>query len=97
MKDDLFEELLVSLREAGAILRGAEPSRRYSIPEPDVTAVRERYGLSQEKFALLLGISVKTLQNWEQGRRSPRGPARVLLRVAEEHPEALLDTVRKAS
>ena len=98
MKDELFEELLESVREGGAILRGdLEPSRRVKIEEPDVAAVRERYGLSQQQFAAMLGISVRTLQNWEQGRRRPHGPARVLLRVAEEHPDAVLDTVRKAS
>lgn len=98
MKDELFQELLESVREGGRILTGeAQPSRRFQIEEPDVTAVRELYGLSQEQFAAMLGISVRTLQNWEQGRRRPQGPARVLLRVAETHPEAVLDTVRKAS
>ncbi len=98
MKDDLFEELIASVREGGAILRGEKQgSRRWVIEEPDVTAIRRHYGLSQAKFAALLGISVRTLQNWEQGRRRPRGPARVLLQVAAEHPEALLDSVRKAS
>lgn len=98
MKDELFEELIQSVREGGAILRGEkEPSRSWVIEEPDVVAIREHYGLSQVKFAALLGISVRTLQNWEQGRRQPRGPARVLLQVAAEHPDALLDLVRKAS
>ena len=98
MKDELFQELLESVRQGGAILRGeAEPSRGVEIEAPDVAAIRSSYGLSQEQFSRLLGISVRTLQNWEQGRRRPHGPARVLLRVAEEHPEALLDTVRKAS
>jgi putative transcriptional regulator len=98
MKDELFDELLESVREGGAILRKeGEPSHRFQIAEPDVTAVRERYGLSQDQFATMLGISVRTLQNWEQGRRRPHGPARVLLRVAEAHPEAVLDTVMKAS
>jgi putative transcriptional regulator len=98
MRDDLFRELLESVREGGRILRGkAEPGRRYEAEEPDVGAIREKYKLSQEQFAALLGISVRTLQNWEQGRRRPHGPARVLLRVAEEHPEALLDTLKKAS
>jgi putative transcriptional regulator len=98
MKDELFDELLTSVREGGRILRGkAKPSRSFEIAEPDVAAIRERYGLSQDQFASLLGISVRTLQNWEQGRRRPRGPARVLLRVAAKHPEAILDTLRKAS
>jgi putative transcriptional regulator len=98
MKDELSEELLESVREGGAILRGERaPGRRFEIEEPDVVALRSSYGLSQAEFALLLGISVRTLQNWEQGRRRPRGPARVLLRVAEQHPDALLDAVRKAA
>jgi transcriptional regulator with XRE-family HTH domain len=53
-------------------------------------------GLSQEEFAYLMGISVATLRNWEQGRRKPEGPARVLLKVASLHPEVLLNIVRLA-
>ena len=58
-----------------------------------VAATRAKLGLPQNKFAGLLGISVKTLHNWEQGRREPTGAARVLLRVASLHPEAVLDAV----
>jgi putative transcriptional regulator len=95
MKDELFAELLESVREGGAILRGEkQPSRILALKEPDVKEIRERYNLSQGQFASLLGISVKTLQNWEQGRRIPRGPARVLLQVAAKHPEAVWDVVR---
>lgn len=98
MKDELFKELVASVREGGTILRGeAEASREFVVEEPDVAAIREEYGLSQAKFAALLGISVRTLQNWEQGRRQPQGPAKVLLRVASKHPEAVLDVVRKVS
>jgi putative transcriptional regulator len=94
MNDELFKELAQSVREGGAILRGRKkPSRAFSIDEPDVAAIRNEYGLSQDQFAALLGISVRTLQNWEQGRRTPHGPAKVLLRVAARHPEAVLDTV----
>ena len=97
MKEDLFQELVASVREGGAILRGeTEPSRTFTIEVPDVKAVRTRMRLTQQEFALLLGISVRTLQNWEQGRRTPHGPARVLLQVAEKHPEALLDTIMPA-
>jgi putative transcriptional regulator len=60
---------------------------------PDVVALRARFQLSQAKFAALLGISTATLRNWEQGRRAPEGPARVLLRVAARHPEAVLSAV----
>ena len=71
------------------------PHGSFEFSEPDVRAVRAHYGLSQEKFASLMGISVGTLRNWEQGRRRPEGPARVLLRVAAKHPEAVLDVVSK--
>lgn len=95
MKEDLFEELATSVRQGSRILKDSEAAARtFELPEKDVAAIREAYGLSQEKFASLIGISVRTLQNWEQGRRTPRGPARVLLRVAALHPEAVLDVVR---
>ena len=59
--------------------------------EETIAATRTRLRLSQNKFAELLGISVKTLHNWEQGRRQPTGAARVLLRVASRHPEVVLE------
>jgi putative transcriptional regulator len=96
MKKDVFEELLESVRQGGQIMRGErKPSRVFSVEEPDARKIRQLYGLSQEKFARLIGISVATLRNWEQGRRSPEGPAKVLLRVAAKHPEAVLDVVRE--
>jgi len=98
MKASLFEELKASIREGGAILRGEKKaSRTFHFDESNVTGLRERYGLSQPKFAALLGISVKTLRNWEQGRRRPQGPARILLRVAAAHPEAILEVVDKSA
>lgn len=94
MSDELFAELMESVREGGAILRGEkEASRTFVVEAPDVKQIRERYELSQTEFAALLGISIKTLQNWEQGRRSPRGAARVLLQVAAKHPDAVWDVV----
>ena len=97
MNDDLFSELLDSVREGGAILRGEkEASRTFTLEAPDVKQIREQYKLSQTEFAALLGISVKTLQNWEQGRRNPHGAARVLLQVAAKHPEAVWDVVEPA-
>ncbi|MCR4321968.1 MAG: helix-turn-helix domain-containing protein [Candidatus Brocadiaceae bacterium] len=68
-----------------------DPLRSIEFPESEVRKIREQYGLSQDKFASLMGISVATLRNWEQGRRKPEGPARILLRVASKHPEAILD------
>ena len=98
MKTDLYEELVESVREGGKILRKKrKASRTFRVTEPDVAAVRLRYDLSQPEFAALLGISVRTLQNWEQGRRQPQGAARVLLRVAALHPEAVWDVIKKAS
>lgn len=97
MDDKLFAELLESVREGGAILRGEKvASRTFVMENPDVKRIRERYKLSQTEFAALLGISLKTLQNWEQGRRTPRGAARVLLQVAARHPEAVWDVVEPA-
>lgn len=61
------------------------------IKVPSVTHIREKTGLSQPRFAALLGVSVRTLQEWEQGRRAPSGAARTLLLVAERNPGALLD------
>lgn len=98
MKDKLFDELVASVREGGAILKGKmPPSRTFVVDEVDVKRIRAQYGLSQSEFAALLGISIKTLRNWEQGRRTPEGPARVLLMVAEKHPEAIWDVVRTLS
>ena len=84
--------LLESVREGGAILRNEqEPVRTFVFDEPDVRSLREKHGLSQPRFAALMGISVGTLRNWEQGRRKPEGSARVLLRVVERHPEAVFE------
>ena len=95
MNDELFAELVESVREGGAILRGEkEPAQRFEIAAPDVKQIRERYELSQSEFAALLGVSIKTLQNWEQGRRTPHGAARVLLHVADKHPNAVWDVVQ---
>ena len=95
MKDELFNELVASVREGGAILRGEAPaSRAFTILPPDIKSIRHGFGLTQAQFAALLGISVRTLRNWEQGRRVPEGPARVLLQVAAKHPEAVLDIVQ---
>jgi putative transcriptional regulator len=94
MKNELFKELLESVKQGSAIIKGTvKPLRTFEFPESEVRKIREQYGLSQDKFATLMGISVATLRNWEQGRRKPEGPARVLLRVAATHPDALLDIV----
>jgi len=94
MKKELFNELQASIEEGGKILRGKlKPSRMFSIENPNVPQIRKHLGLSQDKFAQLLGVSVATLRNWEQGRRKPDGAARVLLVVAAKHPKIVLETV----
>lgn len=78
-------EILEGLRE---IKRG-EYGRIVNVPS--VASIREKTGLSQSRFAALLGVSVRTLQDWEQGRRSPSGAARTLLMVAHRNPRVLLE------
>jgi putative transcriptional regulator len=82
---DIGAEILQGLRE---IKRG-EYGRVINVP--DITQIREKTGLSQARFAQLLGVSVRTLQDWEQGRRAPSGAARTLLMVAARSPQALLE------
>lgn len=90
MKKEDFEELVESVREAGRILRGeAKPSRQFTYSADDVRAIRKKLRKSQDEFALMIGVSVATLRNWEQGRRQPHGPARALLKVAAENPKAV--------
>lgn len=103
MRESEFEELLASIEEMKEILAGRLAPARVTTAkeleaywELNAADVRARWGMSQRKFAQLLGISVDTLQNWEQGRRTPDGPARVLLRVAEKHPEALASVAADA-
>ncbi len=97
MKRQMFEELLGSVREAGAILRGQKkPSRRMVIGSSGVRAIRERTSLSQSEFAHLIGISVKTLQNWEQDRRRPTGPAAALLSIIANEPTLAVKAIHRA-
>lgn len=93
MKKELFDELLESVKQAKAIERGElKPGRVFRVDSRNAVArTRGKLGLSQPKFAAVLGISQDTLQNWEQGRRNPSGPAKVLLKIAEKHPEILLE------
>ncbi len=96
MKKQMFEELLGSVREAGAILRGRQkPSRRTVFRSSGVRVIRERTSLSQSEFAQLIGVSVKTLQNWEQDRRSPTGPAAALLSIIEHDPALAVKAIHR--
>ena len=84
-KRNIGEEILQGLRE----LNRGETGR--IIVVPSVAAIREKTGLTQAHFAKLLGVSLRTLQDWEQGRRAPSGAARTLLLIAAKNPQALLD------
>jgi putative transcriptional regulator len=84
-KRDIGREILDGLRE----LKEGRASRVINVP--DVAKVREKTGLSQSRFAELLGVSMRTLQDWEQGRRAPSGAARTLLLIADRSPRVLLD------
>jgi putative transcriptional regulator len=85
LKRNVGLEILEGLRE----LKHGDVGRVVNVPS--VAAIRERTGLSQAKFSALLGVSVRTLQEWEQGRRAPSGAARTLLMVAAKNPQALLE------
>ena len=94
MEQALFDDLMQSLKEATAIARGEAPaSRRIELAPPDVKAVREQIGLSQSEFARLMRVSIKTLQNWEQSRRKPTGPAAALLKIVLTAPDVALRTL----
>ena len=84
-KRDIGAEILEGIRE----LKRGESGRVVNVP--GVRSIRKKTGLSQAKFAALLGVSVRTLQDWEQERRAPSGAARTLLLIADRNPAALLE------
>ncbi len=87
MKRDIAQELLQSIKD---IKEGKGKKRHLSISS-NVTSIRQQLSLSQFEFASLMGVSQRTLQEWEQGRRKPSGPASSLLRIASKHPEVFAD------
>ena len=94
MDKKLFNELIDSVQEAGEIYHGKkEALRSFSFTPLDVKAIREKTGLSQARFAILMGVSVRTLQNWEQGHRTPQGPAISLLKIVDKEPEVALRAI----
>ena len=89
MNEKNFDKLLKSIRQAGAIKRGErKASRVFELSLLDVKKVREKIGLSQTQLSVLIHVSVRTLQNWEQGRRTPRGPALALLTALKKQAKA---------
>jgi putative transcriptional regulator len=92
-KRDIGKEIIEGLEEIKAWRRGERKLRTTKVELPaasDVLGIRKEFGLSQDQFARLMGVSVATLRNWEQGRRQPHGPARSLLLVASREPVAVL-------
>jgi putative transcriptional regulator len=97
MKKEDFDLLMTSMEQGAAILRGeAKPSRVFEYQPADVKRIRSSLHQSQVEFAQMIGVSVSTLRNWEQGRRVPEGPARALLMVAAKNPKAVSDALRRA-
>ena len=95
MEEILFSDLLQSLKEANDIAEGkSEASRRFEMTPPDVQSVREQVGLSQNEFASMMRVSVRTLQNWEKHRGNPSGPAAALLKIVVAAPEVALKSLR---
>ena len=98
MNEHDFELLVESIKQAGEIKRGErKPSRVFEFSPLDVKAIRAQLDQSQSEFAHMIGVSVATLQNWEQGRRKPEGPARALLQVALRNPDAVKQALASGS
>ena len=95
MKKELFNYLIKSIEEAGNIRKGLlKPCRVFEYRPVDVKRIRNKLHVSQSQFALMIGVNRATLQNWEQGRREPEGPAKALLKVVEKNPKAVLEALR---
>jgi len=96
VKAEAFEELLTSVLQLGAIRRGErKPSRSTTFKPTSVKTVRAEFGQSQAEFAMMIGVSVATLRDWEQGRRTPDGPALALLQVAAHNPAAVVEALHR--
>jgi putative transcriptional regulator len=86
-----FENLIESVKQAGKIRRGElKASRTFNFRPTDIKSIRKKLGMSQSEFAMMIGVRLSTLQNWEQGRRKPEGPARALLKVVSKDPAAVV-------
>ncbi|EDD0975592.1 DNA-binding transcriptional regulator [Salmonella enterica subsp. enterica serovar Huettwilen] len=91
----LFERLTQSMSQMNEIIEGTrEPSRTFHIDPMKIKEIRQASGLSQSKFAELISVNVDTLRNWEQGRRSPTGPAKALLRAIANDPRNVIQALR---
>jgi putative transcriptional regulator len=93
-----FDQLVKGIREmkrhmAGKSVRGA--ARTTSVDEPDVRAIRKAADISQSQFAKLIGVNLRTLQNWEQRRTRPTGPARALLKIVASNPKSAIEALHR--
>ncbi|MGE0268626.1 MAG: NadS family protein [Candidatus Omnitrophota bacterium] len=94
MKKELFNDLIKSIKEARQIADGTrKASRRFKVTPIDIKGLRESLKFSQPEFARIIGISVATLRNWEQGRTNPEGPARVLLTALKNNPREVIKAI----
>ncbi len=96
MAKDAFDSIMAGLSDAVSYARGDKSrgkARVVRVPTVDVAAARKKLGLTQEGFATVFGVSVGTVRNWEQKRRRPEGPAKVLLAMIDKDPEAVLRTL----
>lgn len=98
MEKGLFNDLLESVQQADGIVKGKRaPSREFHINPLQVKEIRQATGLSQARFAELIHVSKSTLLNWEQGRRSPSGPASALLMALRNDPEHVVKAMQRAA
>ena len=96
MRKKDFEDLIESIKQMKAIRVGKmKPSRVFRYDPIEVRKIRRQFKQSQREFAMMIGVSIDTLQNWEQGRRNPVGPAQALLKVAAKNPKAVLEALHK--
>lgn len=95
MNEAMFQDLLASVKDMGKHAGGlsVDGARVTTIEEPDVKALREVAGVSQAEFAHLIGVSRRTLENWEQHRSRPTGPARALLKIVAANPKAAVEAL----
>jgi len=94
MKEKDFNDLIVGIKQIGQIRSGKmKPGRLFKFDPIEVKKIRKKLNQSQKEFAFMIGVSIGTLKNWEQGRRVPEGPARALLKVASKRPEVVLEAL----
>lgn len=97
MSKKAYDKIMAGLEDAIAFAKGDMSRGVAHVPGTNVKAARKRLGMTQKAFAANFGVSVETVRNWEQGRRQPEGPARVLLAVIDRNPKAVLDVLNRVA